>query len=358
MLKKEGYPNHNESPARRRYEDGQVQALAHDVPSRTSLLARRCVKLQKLLAAFAVVPIVVLAAVRPGRGAPITFVTALPVAQDQLVWRNYFDPGYKGDDPTSADRDLWNLLYNPVFAWGPSADLAIFASLTPQYSFLSENTPQGRISQSAGGLGDSLIFARYTAYSKDWLGKTLRIDPLAGVYLPTGWYNKSDIYGRLPQYMQGGSGSVDPYFGLTTMYKTQLEEFDWDITYRYNPAASSGYQLGNSFHTDFAYYRRVVPWILPDQGLDNQIWVGLETNLIRDGTNRVGGMNDPATGGLVWYLDPGIFYGTPFWTTGMAIQVPVIQNLNGPDRLYGSFRLFLYFEYYFMMPSLPKWAQF
>ncbi len=339
-------------------EAGQTGASPRGVAGSSVSPIRLSEKAQRLLAAVLTACAIVLAWAPPSHGAPITFVTALPVAQDQLVWRNYFDPGYKGDDPTSDNRDLWNLLYNPVFAWGPSADLAIFASLTPQYSFLGENTPQGRISQSAGGLGDSLIFARYTAYFKDWLGKTLRIDPLAGIYIPTGWYNKSDIYGRLPQDMQGGSGSVDPYFGLTTMWKTQLDELDWDITYRYNPAASSGYQLGNSFHTDFAWYRRVVPWILPDQGLDNQIWVGLETNLIRDGGNRVSGAFDGTTGGFVWYLDPGIFYGTPFWTTGMAVQVPVVQQLNGPGRLYGSFRLFLYFEYYFMMPSLPEWAQF
>jgi hypothetical protein len=317
-----------------------------------------CAKARKLFAAAAAACAIVFGTTQPTLSAPITFVTALPVAQDQLVWRNYFDPSYKGDDPTAANRDLWNLLYNPVFAWGPTADLAIFGSLTPQYSLLNENLAQGRVTRTAGGLGDSLLFARYTAYAKDFLGATLRIDPLAGLYFPTGWYNKSDIYGRLPQDMQGGSGSVDPYFGLTTMWKTQADEFDWDVTYRYNPAASSGYRLGNSFHTDFAYYRRVVPWILPDIGLDNQVWVGLETNLIRDGTNRVSGTIDPNTGGFVWYLDPGIFYGTPFWTAGMAVQVPVIQDLNGVGRLSGSFRFFLYFEYYFMMPSLPKWAQF
>ena len=266
--------------------------------------------------------------------------------------RQYGEPEHSSDDPTARDRNLWNLDFQNAIAWGPTARLALFASIAPDYRFMSENTSLGRVTRSASGFEDTLLFARYTLYALDSLGQTLRIDPLAGFYLPTGWYNKSDSQGRLPPELQNGSGSVDPYFGVTTMWKSFYNEIDWDLTYRWNPSPSSGFQEGDAFHTDFAYYREVYPWPLADLGVPSQLWIGVESNVIWNGKDRIAASIDDATGGSVWCVDPGLFWGTPFWSTGAAIQLPVVQDLYGTDRLKAGWRLFVYFEYYLMMPSL------
>jgi hypothetical protein len=291
----------------------------------------------------------------PGRPAPITFITALPVAQDQAVTRFYMDPHHVSDENEPFDENLWNLSFPATLAWGPTARLAIFVTGTPEYDFIHQNLSSGqRVYRSASGFGDTVGFARYTLYSKDWIGGTFREDPLIGLYLPTGWYNKSDIYGRLPEVMQNGSGSVAPYIGNVILWKNFDYEFDHDITFRSNPAASSGYQEGDAFRTDAALYVRVYPWVLPDTGLNDQLWVGVETNLAWNGKSEISGNIDNATGGWEWDIDPGIFLGTPFWTTGAALQLPAWQDLYGPSRLYGGWRLYLYFEYYWIMPSLPE----
>jgi len=41
------------------------------------------------------------------------------------------------------------------------------------------------------------------------------------------------------------------------------------------------------------------------------------------------GVTDPDNGGLTWNLAPGLQYVTPRFILETAIQIPVVQNLNG-----------------------------
>ena len=285
---------------------------------------------------------------------PITFVTALPVAQDQAVVRFYADPAHASGEQGPLDREFWNLAFPPLVAWGPTSRLAFFASATPLDDRLTQNVAGGRATRSAGGFGDTLLFARYTLYSFDDLGEAFVLDAFAGVSLPSGWYNKSDAYGRLPPEMQPGSGSVDPYWGATAMWKTQQVEFDWDASYQYNAPASVGYRLGGQARTDVAAYYRVVPWTLPDLGFNNQLWAGVESNVYWDSREKIGGAINRNTGGAWWYVDPAFYYGTPFWTTGAALQLPVIQNPRGHGQLKMDWRVYVYWDYIVVMPAMPR----
>jgi hypothetical protein len=55
----------------------------------------------------------------------------------------------------------------------------------------------------------------------------------------------------------------------------------------------------------------------------------IEANLIHQRENRLGGMDDPNSGGTTLFLAPGIQYVTKRWIIEGAIQIPVSQDLNG-----------------------------
>jgi hypothetical protein len=55
----------------------------------------------------------------------------------------------------------------------------------------------------------------------------------------------------------------------------------------------------------------------------------LETNIIQRGKNTIMGLNDPNSGGFSIFLAPGIQYVTRRFILEAAVQIPVLQNLNG-----------------------------
>jgi len=287
--------------------------------------------------------------------APITFITALPVAQDQLVVRSYQEGKFGSTDSENS----YYLLFPQTFAYGPTGSLALFATVGLVDNYLVQPEATHRVTRNSSGFGDSLFFARYTLIHIDWPpdpvepngGATLRFTPLAGAYLPTGRYNIADAYGRLPLSMQTGSGSVDPYWGAAAGYQTADYELDWDATYRYNTAASSGFRLGNEARTDLSFQYRVWPWRLP-AGVSDYLLLVMETNLIWDGISRIAGAPNLNTGGFTWFIDFGTYYATPQGTFGGVVQIPVVQSLNGVGQIPVHLRVQLYFERYFGLPSL------
>ena len=61
--------------------------------------------------------------------APITFNTALPVAEDEFIFRQQFVFDQSGDDPSGADRDRGAFAAVSVLGYGVTSDLAIFGVL-------------------------------------------------------------------------------------------------------------------------------------------------------------------------------------------------------------------------------------
>jgi hypothetical protein len=55
----------------------------------------------------------------------------------------------------------------------------------------------------------------------------------------------------------------------------------------------------------------------------------LEANLVRAEKNRIGGVDDPNSGGTTLFLSPGLQYVTQKWILEAGVQIPVVQNLNG-----------------------------
>jgi hypothetical protein len=259
--------------------------------------------------------------------APITFNTALPVAKGEAVARAQARYLRASDDPTSQDRELtvWSLPL--VLAYGVTGKLSVFGIIPVIDKELSIKTTSGRITRGGSGIGDITLFGRYTIWKMDMPGQTMRVAPFMGIKLPTGKDRETDSLGRLPQPLQVGSGSWDPLGGVVFTWQTLNWQIDASLSYRHNTEAND-YRFGDTGKLDLSYQYRILPRKL-GRGLPAFVYAVLESNLVVTGKDKKMGSYDENTGGFSLFLTPGIQYVTQRTVFETAVQIPVIQDLNG-----------------------------
>ncbi|MFQ5449019.1 MAG: transporter [Nitrospinaceae bacterium] len=260
-------------------------------------------------------------------GAPITFNTALPVAEDEFIFREQFVFDQSGDDPSGADRDREAFAAVSVLGYGVTSDLALFGVLPYVDKSLEITSMGGRNTRDTSGLGDITLFGRYTIFKDNIPGRTFRVAPFAGVKLPTGEDDKTDGLGRLPPSVQAGSGSTDPFGGLVATYQTLDFEIDAQASYKINTEANN-FEFGDVGRLDVSLQYRLWPRIL-GSGVPGFLYGVLEGNLIHQNKNRTTGVKDPNSGGTTLFLAPGLQYVTKRWIVEGVVQIPVVQDLNG-----------------------------
>jgi len=260
-------------------------------------------------------------------GAPITFNTALPVAEDEFIFREQFIFDQSGDDPSGADRDREVFAAVSVLGYGVTSDLAIFVVLPYVDNSLKITSMGVRSTRDKSGIGDLTLFGRYTVFKDDIPGRTFRVAPFAGVELPTGDDDETDGLGRLPASVQAGSGSVDPFGGLVATYQTLDFEIDAQASYKINTEANN-FEFGDIARLDASLQYRFWPCSL-ESGVPSFLYVVFEGNLIHQNKNRSNGAQDPNSGGTTLFLMPGLQYVTQRWIVEGGVQIPVVQDLNG-----------------------------
>jgi len=259
--------------------------------------------------------------------APITFNTALPVAKGEFVFREQFVISQSGHAPsaTHQDRTVWSAV--SVLGFGITGKLAVFGILPYVNKDLDLTVSGQRRNRNADGLGDTSLFGRYTLYQQDWPGRTLRVAPFAGFKAPTGKDDERDSLGRLPPSVQAGTGSWDAFGGVVASYQTLDYEIDSQISYRGN-GQTSRFEAGDEARLDASLQYRLWPRIL-GAGVPG-FWYGvIESNLVYQEKNQVSDEVDPDSGGTRWFLTPGFQYVTKRWVFEGAVQLPVVQDLNG-----------------------------
>jgi hypothetical protein len=263
----------------------------------------------------------------PAWAAPQSFNTALPVAQGEFVFREQFVLDQSGHDPSPSDRDrtAWALL--SVLGYGATAELALFGVVPYVDKSLDISEGGARRTRSASGLGDVRLFGRYTVYKQDWPGRTLRIAPFVGLELPTGDDDATDAFGRLPASVQPGSGSWDPFGGVVLTYQTLDFQIDAQASYSAKTEAND-FEFGDVARLDGSLQYRLWPREL-GAGVPGFLYGVLETNLVYQHKDQVGGSDDPNSGGLTVFILPGLQYVTKRWIVEVGVQVPVVQDLNG-----------------------------
>jgi len=257
----------------------------------------------------------------------ITTNTALPVNEGEFIFRGQMKYISSTDDPSPADRELTVWSAPSVLVYGLTEKFTLFGIAPFLDKSLNVNTPLGRRTRGDSGLGDIRVFGRYTLGQWDKPGETLRVGSFAGLELPTGADDVVDSLGRFPQHLQLGSGSWDPFIGAVLTWQTLQWEFDSSVAYKLNTEAN-GFEIGDVANLDLSYQYRLWPSELGD-AVPGYVYGVFESNLIWQDKHEVLGARDPNSGGTTWYLTPGIQYVTKRYIIEGAVQLPVIQDLNG-----------------------------
>lgn len=262
------------------------------------------------------------------QAAPQTFNTALPVGKGNFVMREQFLYRQASDDPSAMDRNLDVRGAVSVLGYGATSDLAVFGVLPYIDKELDLTGPGGqRISRSTSGLGDARVFARYTLFQRDRRGSTFRVAPFLGIKMPTGDDDDQDRLGRIPQPLQSGSGSWDPSAGAVATYQTLDYQVDAQISYTANTEANN-FEFGDEFRFDASLQYRLLPREL-GAGVPGFLYGVVETNLLLQAKNEIGGNRDADSGGTTLLLSPGLQYVTKKWIVEAIVQLPAIQDRGG-----------------------------
>lgn len=259
--------------------------------------------------------------------APITFNTALPVAKNEFLVREQLIVNRSSDDPTSLNRDRTAEAAASVLGYGVNGKLALFGVLPYRDNELKLRVGGQRVSRTASGFGDLTVFGRYTVMQRDQPGRNFRIAPFAGIKAPTGNDDKRDAMGVLPPNVQVGSGSWDPLVGVVSTYQTLDYQLDGQISYQINNEAND-FEAGDVARLDGSLQYRLWPKTLGG-GVPAFVYGVIEASLIHQQKNRFNSKSDDDSGGSRLFLTPGIQYVTRRWIAETAVQVPVIQHLNG-----------------------------
>lgn len=259
--------------------------------------------------------------------APITFNTALPVAKGEFVVHEQLIVNQSGTDPGGTGRDRSEVAAVTALGYGLTGKWALFGVL-PYRDINLEITPEGeRASRSSSGFGDLSLFARYTAYQNNQPGRTFRVTPFAGIEAPTGSDNARDALGKLPANVQTGSGSWDYFGGVVITHQTLQYQFDSQLSYRVKTEAN-GFEAGDVARLDGSLQYRLYPQQLGG-GTPAFLYAVAEVNLIYQDKHRISGVADANSGGTRLFLTPGMQYVTKRWILEGAVQLPVLQDLNG-----------------------------
>ena len=274
-----------------------------------------------------IICIIVCFAAAEASAAPVTFNTALPVARGEGVFRLQSIYSRSTGDPTAQDRELTVLSVPLVLVYGATGKLALFAIIPYLDKELELTGSSGRVTRGDAGLGDAAFIARYTIWKMDRPGQTLRIAPFAAVKAPTGEDGAADALGDLPRTLQLGSGSWDFTPGTIVTWQTLAWQLDGSASYRFNGEAK-GFRFGDEARLDLSFQYRLLPRSL-GPGLPAFLYAVLESGLVWKDRNEAGGADDGDSGGTTWSLTPAVQYVTRRVVVEAALQVPVLQELNG-----------------------------
>lgn len=261
------------------------------------------------------------------RAGPITFLTALPVPKSQAVVRGQYLFVSADDGGTPANQQLTVNAFPFAVAVGVTSKLALFGVVPVVDKSLDVTRPGGRQTLSATGLGDVVVFARYTVKAVDLTTSTFRVAPFGGVKLPTGSDIKSGPLGVLPRPLQPGSGSWDGLGGLALTWQTKQWEFDADGSYT-KTSEADGFRFGDTAAADASFQYRVWPPRL-GTGVPNFIYAVVETNFASQRRNTIAGISDPNSGGTTWDIDVGLQFVRESYTLEGIVQIPAVDRPNG-----------------------------
>ena len=271
---------------------------------------------------------------------PVTFVTALPVSTNQILSRFNWQPTFSSDNLTSVQFPF-DLDYGLAARW------TIFATFHEGFASMNMLYPSGMVQMAhSSGLGDTLLFVRYTMFKHDKAHATFRVAPLAGFFIPSGSSTLQDQNGLLPEQLQTGAGTWSPYIGLTLGSYYNGSGYSGDITYRHNPVENAGITPGDQMRADWQEQWRFYPFKL-HQGFPHFGLLSLEENYVHNAQSHLLGAPVPKSTGFFYTQDIIPEYQAMNYMIGFGMRFPVVQDYTSTTSVREKRGLLFVFEYDF-----------
>ena len=185
----------------------------------------------------------------------------------------------------------------------------------------------------SAGLGDVSAFGQFRILHD----ATRDLALLGGIKTPTGTTREREEEGELFEAdHQPGSGSRDPFFGLSYNRILGKLGFSGNILYTLTTEGTQQTDLGDVINYNLALSYRVFS---PGGGHNHHhrgfnvldyVDVALELNGDVRGKDEVAGVVDVHTGGHLIYFSPGVRIGFGHsWAIFSSAGIPVVNDLNG-----------------------------
>ena len=254
---------------------------------------------QVLRARILIVALLLILAGPKASAAAITFNTALPVSQGELILREQL---VASDLGVATQQSL-----NTVLGYGVTPKLAVFGVLPVTRIELDNDAGRDL------GLGDASVFVRYEVFRRDAAGATLRLAPFAGVRLPSA---TDDLL---------GDDSTDALLGLVLTSATTKRIIDTQIAWELN-GSNSGNRAGHRGSFDLSLQYRAWPK-QPTEHTRGFVYAVIESSVIYQDQSSItdGQLED---GGWQWFLSPGIQYVRQRFIADLAVRLPVATDLD------------------------------
>lgn len=271
-----------------------------------------------------------------GPGAPIEAATSATLPDGKFLL--YFKLDYADYETFDSDRD------------NPESDFANFWIAGVGYGFAPWFSgylfvPYNEKVDEPGGF-DSRGFADISVFGQlgfKWdeglqlIPETESLDDLedwrftlfGGSTIPTGDQNLRDDDGNIDPGKSTGFGSPSYSIGLTAT-KTLGDRLTFNLELSRTAFIENTYGDGN--RTRFGTEYRVSPALIyrtyTNMAHKLRLDVSTESQLLKLGRDRTNGENDPATGGDILYMLPGV---RGYWrnlSVAAGVKVPIWKNLN------------------------------
>lgn len=279
----------------------------------------------------------------PAQAVAINSDIGLTPYKGQIIIRSQFRALRKSSNSRFLNGEAW-ILSNPNTAvYGFTEKLSGFVTVPWIYKNPVFESPSGKIRRKAKGIGDITLLTKYRIFTKDFTASTSRLALLGGIELPTGEIGDSDKFGKLPRPLQDGSGSWDPITGFAFTHQTLNDEWDLNLTYKFNTERSN-FEFGDVLKYNLAYQKRVLPRKIPNKGTYKQVNFVLEANGIWAQKNQENDSRVRDSGNNAIFLSPGVQFVTKHVIAEFSVQLPVLRRFRGnqlkPDvSLVSSLRL-------------------
>ncbi len=239
-----------------------------------------------------------------------------------VLFKNGFEIALEVEAEKAVDEKEQALVLD--ITYGLTGDWALGVDLP--YEFKNDGI------NSDNGNGDLAIFTKYRFWRRDSLGLQESAAILVKVISDTAADNKTPTLKK---------GVTDTVIGLTYGYESR-RWYRWaSVRYRNNGINDAGIDRGDQIFIDLVGAIRLTPtgYLEPDT-----VWM-LELNGELGERSEFGGEELTKTGGVEWFISPGIFWTKRNFAIKAGIQIPVAQNLNYNQDA-SSYRARVIFEWH------------